>query len=194
MPKKATARLHAEVSTRIQKKGPQEPLRVTKAELAKILGIHPRNVQRDIKGGYYSPDPDGLFDLAEVKHGRMNRSQTKGGKRTKGSCIASPRTSPLLLPIPTSDEGITLGEAQRRWAFWKAEAARIDVEQKRGELVPMAVVCRTWSELVTTARGRLLLIPDRYPDPDVREQVRTDIIEALRGLAADEPPAIKKSK
>ena len=175
--------------------------RVPRSQLPKLLGVSSTQVSKDVKAGYYSPGADGLFDLAEARKGRANRAASYprggnhgGGRPKKGTHPIAVVAEDIPPPIPSDESTITLAEAQRRWQYWKAEAARIDVEQKRGELVPMAVVCRTWSELVTTARGRLLLIPDRCPDPVLREQFRTDILEALAALAADEPPPIKKSK
>lgn len=84
----------------------------------------------------------------------------------------------------------------------RADLAEMDLEVRRGQLVRAEVVAKTWSDLVTVAKSRLLAVPSRVApelvNRDMRacEQVVRDAIhEALEDLSRDDdggPTAVAK--
>jgi transcriptional regulator with XRE-family HTH domain len=87
--------------------------RLTKAELARALGVHKSAVTRAVRAGRVTPGPDGLFDLEQAT--REWRAKTR-------------------LHIPReADGGYEYWRQQK--IFYQAKIAELDYRRKAGELL-----------------------------------------------------------
>jgi len=85
----------------------------------------------------------------------------------------------------------TLNEARRQHEWFKAAKAKLDVDERRGVLVPAAEVEKEAFELGRQIRDAMVSIPDRISDQlavetesiKIHEKLLNEIIFALKGLS-----------
>lgn len=77
-----------------------------------------------------------------------------------------------------------------RLTHHQANAAAMDEQRKRGEMIPAEDVQQTWSEIVAAARAKLLALPSRLAgtcagrdQAGIETEARAIIYEALSELA-----------
>ncbi len=97
-------------------------------------------------------------------------------------------------PARRSDANTKMADARADRAVVEAKRARLDLEEREGKLVNLAVADRRWFELTRRTRDRLLTVAARLAgelaaETDAREveqRIDGEIREALAGLAQGE--------
>jgi hypothetical protein len=87
---------------------------------------------------------------------------------------------------------VSATEAERRRKVAMAAIRELELEAKRGALLPAADVRKVWAERLGALKDRVLMLPDRLgarlanrPEVDVREILRDELEQCLRGIHAD---------
>lgn len=141
--------------------------RLTKAEIARIVGVHKSTVGRQAEAWGLVGD-DGKVDLDEyqaMRAGGLDPAlQTTGGR---GGSADPPEPSDLVR------------ERTRKMAA-DAERAELDLAERRGELVSRAAVDREQAELWTMVRERIATgLRDRAAPKVARLDDERDVETAL---------------
>lgn len=76
---------------------------------------------------------------------------------------------------------IDLEEAKRRKMAAEAALAEVELEKVRGTLVEMEVIEKTWTELVTNCRAKLLSIPAKTSPEVFAAENLTEVKAVLKG-------------
>jgi len=145
---------------------------VSSSELADLLGISPRWVQKLTADGTLKKNAEDRYGLAEAVQGYCEylRGSTK------------------------SNQG-DLDAETLRLTRAKADKAEISVEILLGETVRIEAVSQIWSDLVTVFRSRMLGLPNKLAatlalkdDPaEIRQLVMEEVRDALEDLARFNP-------
>jgi len=87
---------------------------------------------------------------------------------------------------------ISATEAERRRKVAMAQIREMERDQKRGDLLPAVDVRKVWAERLGALKDRVLMLPDRLaarlanrPEVDVRNILRDELEDCLRGIHAD---------
>jgi terminase small subunit / prophage DNA-packing protein len=95
-----------------------------------------------------------------------------------------------------SNDALDLSQERAKLTKLQAEKATLELEQQRGNLIPMELVIEGWQGLLANARAKLLALPPKFAAQAVGadnyleiEQLSKDLIyEALDELAHDGLP------
>lgn len=120
---------------------------------------------------------DAWTDPAKTRAG-----QTAGGR---------PPATPSLFDAQAREEQISHARASAKRISVDTELRQLELEERRGELVPRSAVVRVFYEVARDLRERLLAIPDRVAAPcqaapsiaSAHELLTQEITHALEGLA-----------
>lgn len=136
--------------------------RLTVTDIAERVGVHKSTVSRQVRAWGLVGD-DGLVDVAAYLARRddtLNPAQQR-------KPAATPRA-----------EGYSSASAREKAA--KAELAEMQVQERRGELVPRAAIEATYGPLTRQLRDDLIAIPrDTVLDPVHATDTENAIIAAL---------------
>jgi hypothetical protein len=182
-------------------------------EYAARRGVTDEAVRKAIKAGRLSKsaskDAKGHWRIIPALADQEWQSNTDPLKVRPGigantSATKKPAPNPVPVePQPTASgldgeiEILEFDEARKREATYKAELLRLELEQKRGKLVPMDEVIRDVTQTVageyTALRQRLLAIPARIclqlarceSAEEIRSVLEEHLTEALCELTAD---------
>jgi phage terminase Nu1 subunit (DNA packaging protein) len=145
---------------------------VSSSELADLLGISPRWVQKLTVDGTLKKNAEDRYGLAEAVQGYCEylRGATK------------------------SNQG-DLDAETLRLTRAKADKAEISVEMLLGETVRIEAVGQMWGDLVTVFRSRMLGLPNKMAailalkeDPaEIRNLIMEEVRDALEDLARFDP-------
>ncbi len=145
---------------------------LSSSDLADLLGISPRWVQKLTADGTLKKNPEDRYDLAQAVQGYCEylRGATK------------------------SNQG-DLDAETLRLTRAKADKAEISVEMLLGETVRIEAVGQIWGDLVTVFRSRMLGLPNKMAailalkeDPaEIRDLIMEEVRDALEDLARFDP-------
>ncbi len=145
---------------------------LSSSDLADLLGISPRWVQKLTAEGTLKKNPEDRYDLAQA---------------VQGYCEYLRGTS-------KSNQG-DLDAETLRLTRAKADKAEISVEMLLGETVRIEAVGQIWGDLVTAFRSRMLGLPNKMAailalkeDPaEIRDLIMEEVRDALEDLARFDP-------
>jgi len=118
-------------------------MRVTKAELAELLGVVPGSLPRLVA--------QGMPEAVEAGGGRG-----KAASFDAGACMAWQRAQ--LMSKAAS------GTPRDEYLRALTEKARLDIATRKGDLVEAEVVAREFAECAANVKARLRRIPDAVAD------------------------------
>ena len=95
-----------------------------------------------------------------------------------------------------TDGNLDLSQERAKLTKLQAEKATLELEQQRGNLIPMELVIEGWQGLLANARAKLLALPPKVAAQvlgmesyvEVEHVIRDIIYEALDELAGDVVP------
>ena len=95
-----------------------------------------------------------------------------------------------------SNDALDLSQERAKLTKLQAEKATLELEQQRGNLIPMELVIEGWQGLLANARAKLLALPPKVAAQvlgmesyvEVEHVIRDIIYEALDELAGDVVP------
>ena len=145
---------------------------LSSSDLADLLGISPRWVQKLTADGTLKKNPEDKYNLAQA---------------VQGYCEYLRGTS-------KSNQG-DLDAETLRLTRAKADKAEISVEMLLGETVRIEAVGQIWGDLVTVFRSRMLGLPNKMAailalkeDPaEIRDLIMEEVRDALEDLARFDP-------
>lgn len=115
-------------------------------------------------------------------------------RRARGRFALGPSVRAYIAQLRTrAARGDDATEAQRRRLVKaRADAAEMDLEIRKGKVIPVEHVTAAWSAIVSEVRTRLLAIPSRVipritpsmRPREVGELVRTEIDNALEAISS----------
>lgn len=153
-------------------KGSTEKL--TQAQVAAVLGVTTRRVrQREQEGDSPPRDKDGLYP-ADLFGKWLLEDFRKG------------------LGIATDGTAYDYDAERARLTHHQANSAELEEAAKRGRLIPADQVRTTWSDLIASAKARLMSLPSRLASScsgkgavEIEAEARGIVYEALTELARD---------
>lgn len=136
-------------------------------DMAALLSLTPRRVQQLAKDGIISKGERGIYNLAETIRGYVKFLQ---GINTGGADLHAERT---------------------RLTKINADRKQLDLEKARGELINVDMAMKIWGGVVSSARTRILAIPNKLAPlvvsvndvAEIKETVEEFIYEVLNELA-----------
>lgn len=139
---------------------------VSTIELAEILGISDRRIQQLVNEK----------ELEKLGRGRFN--------------LVSSVQRFIAYQVNNLKEKQSIGtklDEETRLLKLKGDLAQIDLEKKRGELIPANVVGIVWAQVITAARTKLLGLPSsvKTKRPDIDMEVFTIIEKLIREILKD---------
>lgn len=171
-------------------------------EYARHRGCYPRAVEVAIATGRIQRDEHGLIDSDQADidweaNTAAHRAEASRISGARGQAIRReregrpPKTPPAALAASRSDSppperktptelgAYALARAQREQ--YAAELARLNLEERKGNLIPTDRVRRTAEEFHRQLRDTLLGIPDRLPELtfDQRQLVEVELRSAM---------------
>ena len=150
-----------------------------------------RCLVRDETGKVVGVDADLLLEEYEinVNHGRRTTEPIPGKQREKSS---PPAAKPAKGPALPDDAIPDMQISRERHEHYKAEQAKLAVDQQRGELIPLEHVKREAFALAKAVREALLNLPDRVAnqlagenDPAAVHQLLSDELTGALAQLAD---------
>jgi hypothetical protein len=161
--------------------------------LAPLLGMSHTALNGHLKRGKFQAEPAGGYDPEKVGEALKRNADLEQPSQAKGA--RSPRNA--------SNNGSHV-EASVMRKYNRARASRensrakreeLDLKARSGELVSAAEVAAAWSELVTTTRNQMLLIPDKVAPKvavltdvlECRTVIEREVRQALQALSEHEP-------
>ena len=144
---------------------------VSTLELAQILGISDRRIQQLVNEKVLEREGRSRFHLARSVQAYMQYQ---------------------IELIKERQSTGTLAEEQTRLAKAKADREELELEVRRGELIPVDVAGVVWGQVVASARTRLLSLPASiktqlpHVDADAVEHVDRFVREILEEVSKDD--------
>ena len=159
---------------------------ISRSEAARLKNVTPQAVYKAINQGRLTPvvDNDGKVMLDKDAFVEDWEKTYHPNQMKKANNYYKPRQKAVVSDIPAYEE------SRARTEHLKAELLELERKQKEDSLVPMKEVQQKWTEVITTARTKLLGISSkakqRLPDLDTNAVSCIDDIvrEALEELSA----------
>lgn len=155
-----------------------ELLSIPQKIAAELLGVTPRRLRQVEAEQPDSPPPrDEQGQYPARQYGEWLRSQWRAS-------------------VGFADDGkvYDYDSERARLTYHQANAAAMDDQLKQGRLIPAEQVQQTWSDIVSSARAKLLSLPSRIAgvcagksQAELETEARAIVYEALRELAAGNP-------
>lgn len=153
-----------------------EAIRVGAEPLGTLLGVTGRYLRELAQAGRVPQDPDGKFPVvAAVRAYIATIRPSKGGTARGGS-----------------EAGGTLDSARMQVALRDAELKQIEIDKRRGDLIPAADLELALAVAINDCRTRLLALPKALAaalaamtdEREVRDRIAAEMHGALEGLSA----------
>lgn len=153
------------------------------------LGMSHAGLKKAADKGRVPREADGSFDLEKCQAALAQNTNFK-----KQKAAAAQKKGPLSVMEPPPSEGsVSYSEACRLHELVKIEERQLALDIKKGLLLPADDVLREWSDKISSARNRLLLIGAKCAPQlgitDVRKRqaiIDREIREALSSLGGQE--------
>lgn len=157
-------------------------MKVTQRELADVFGVSARTIR------------------AWQADGMPAEGQRKERRYETEDCIAwAAAAGKLGAPDPARENGDgppSEEVSDRRWKEYRAERKRLEVRERRGELIEFEEVLDLLEDVHTTVRTQLLNLPgrrvaeiaaetDRAAIKEIRMEAVREVLEELQRLARD---------
>jgi phage terminase Nu1 subunit (DNA packaging protein) len=155
-----------------------------------LSGTTHRAVQKALLGGRIKLNAEKLIDTAVADKAWADNTSEAHQRNLGQAAAAKAKASPgptAAAAAPT--DTVNLARASAIEKSFRAQLARLDVQERTGELVQAAEVKARWAQIVTISRNKILGIPHRIKDriPDLTiDQVKAIqqlVEEALEDLA-----------
>ena len=163
---------------------------ITRKEAAEKMGVTIQAVYMAIKQGRLTAMEDNQGNIvinSDTMIGEWN--QKSAFRKMKHNPVSEPLKTKAKRSSITTDSIPEYEESKARTEHLKAELLELERKEKEDSLVPMKEVQQKWTEVITTARTKLLGISSkakqRLPDLDTNAVSCIDDIvrEALEELA-----------
>lgn len=163
---------------------------VTVPQWAAQIGISKQAAYKRLKSGKVKLNSRGLIDTESAA--AQWKANQDAWQRQRGAPKQSARASHEYAP---SRDRASLSEAQRAREWLRVKREKLMVELIEGKVVEIAEVEAEWSAIVSAARNRLLLLPDKVAPRvaaisdvlECRAIVEYEIREALTTLSEHQP-------
>lgn len=161
---------------------------LTVAEWAKQEGISPQAAYKRIKSGRVKLTANGKIDSDEAG------KQWDRNKNLRQQLRGAPQQAARPKAPEAPQRADSLADAQRAREWLKVAKDKILLDQLQGSVLPKQEVERAWSAMISAARSRLLLLPDKVAPRvavisevlEVRAVLDEAIREALSALSEQE--------
>ena len=163
---------------------------ISRKEAAEKMGVTIQAVYMAIKQGRLTAMEDNQGNIVINSDTMVAELNRKSGSSRQIKSIQQPSAPKRKRSSVTTDLIPEYEESRARTEHLKAELLELERKQKEDSLVPMKEVQQKWTEVITTARTKLLGISSkakqRLPDLDTNAVSCIDDIvrEALEELSA----------
>jgi len=186
--------------------------RATLTEMAEMCGISKPTLIDQERTGAFARGPDMKFDVAEVLEYRSqmapdkivsgNAARKKAGKaplESKEPTKPVEKKKRVIIPVAQreamANDNMSLPEAKRREARWKAERAELIFKKESGEMVDRMDVEAAVEQIATTIQMRIKNLAPKLR-PHMSDAGRTilgkELDSVLREMGADIAKLAKK--
>lgn len=161
--------------------------RATAAATGRELGVSDVAVLKAAKAGRITRNADGTFDIDKAKlEWAANTSPTRGGPRNGLHTPDRPATTASVPSVRAAAENAAVSgsllKARTMRESYEAQTAKLDYQEKAGQLIDRAGVEMAMETAFLLVRDAIMATPDRLPLPvDVCATLRN----ALRDTLAD---------
>jgi hypothetical protein len=123
---------------------------------------------------------------------RQQRDAAAGeAKRVEATAIVAEDEPTVSAELPAELDGLTYAEAQRRKEIELYRRQKLANDEAEAKLLDADEVTTAWHEMISTAKSRMMLIPDELGDRlasesnpiRCREMIREKVFHALEALA-----------
>lgn len=162
---------------------------LTVKQWAEQQGISRQAAHKRIKSGKVQLNANGKIDVDQAakqwESNKDSRQQQRGAPKIE---VPPPRPAKKA---PDEEDPRSLAAAQKAREWIRVGKEDMLLRKMRGELLPKDEVEQSWSSMVSAARSRLLLVPDKIAAKvaavsnvlEVRAIIDAEIKEALSALA-----------
>jgi len=169
--------------------------------LAPILGMSHTALNGHLKRGKFAAEPGGGFDPDKVRAALKRNADLEQPSQAKGSPQSTPAQRPAPQPereAPADDSShADYNRARAYREKLRAKREEMDLKARMGELLDAAEVEKTWSQIITSVRARVLLLPDKLAPRIVavsdvlecRAIIDREVREVLTALTEYQPNA-----
>jgi len=176
------------------------PKRLNLTQMADMLGIAKPVLLEQERRGAFERGPDRKFDVAEVLAYRaaMDPRFVAGGDVARAKAGKAPQIAPdaAVQPGADADANMSLPEAKRREARWKAERAELIYKKEAGELISREEVESSIEVIATTVQMRIKNLAPKLR-PHMSDAGRTildkELDAVLREMGSDIQKMVEKN-
>lgn len=129
--------------------------------LAPFIGVSSGRLCQLLKAGKISREPDGAFDVEKVKLSLAQKCDQSQSRETSQRSQSPEEESQEIDGAEKKDSYSVFNRARAMKEVAVARQKQLDLKKRQGELVEVAAVEKEWGDIISSARTRLLLLPDK---------------------------------